>query len=93
MYKLAKSKMGHDRNKVYVIYREEEDFVYLTDGDLKKTDRPKKKNKKHIQPILKLSREITDILENTAINEDERIRKALKEYERSVKNDKIKGNV
>ena len=48
---LAKSKAGHDKYKIYVIIRENDEYVYLSDGDLKKIDNPKKKNKKHVQPI------------------------------------------
>lgn len=48
---LAKSKAGHDKGKVYVIYDMDETYVYLVDGELKTIDRPKKKRKKHIQII------------------------------------------
>ena len=37
------SKAGHDKGTVYVIVAEEGEFVYLTDGRLKKPDKPKKK--------------------------------------------------
>ncbi len=47
----AAAKAGHDKGVLYVIVAEEGDFVYLSDGRLKKPDRPKKKRKKHIQPI------------------------------------------
>lgn len=47
----ATSKAGHDKNKCYVIVREEGDFVYLSDGRLKPFMAPKKKRKKHIQII------------------------------------------
>ena len=48
---LAKSKAGHDKDKIYVIIRETDEYVYLCDGDLRKIDNPKKKSKKHVQPI------------------------------------------
>ena len=48
---LAKSKAGHDKGNVYVIYDMDETYVYLVDGVLKTIDRPKKKKKKHIQII------------------------------------------
>lgn len=48
---LATSRAGHDRDTLYVIIAEEGDFVYLCDGRLKPPDRPKKKRRKHIQPI------------------------------------------
>ncbi len=48
---LAFSKAGHDRGELYVITAEEGDFVFLCDGCLKPPDKPKKKRKKHIQPM------------------------------------------
>ncbi len=47
----AISKAGHDKGSCYVIVGEEEDFVYLCDGRLKKLQPPKRKRKKHIQLI------------------------------------------
>lgn len=49
--KLALSKAGHDKGKIYIIIREETEYVYLADGVLKTYRAPKKKNRKHIQPI------------------------------------------
>ena len=49
--KFAVSKAGHDKDKCYVIVKEEGDFVYLSDGRLKPMAAPKKKRKKHIQLI------------------------------------------
>ena len=51
---LAISRAGHDQGTVYVITDEEDEYVYLADGQLKTVDRPKKKNKKHIQAIKKI---------------------------------------
>ncbi|MDE5590398.1 MAG: KOW domain-containing RNA-binding protein [Acetatifactor sp.] len=45
------SKAGHDKGVLYIVVAEEGDFVYLSDGRLRKPDRPKKKRRKHIQPI------------------------------------------
>ncbi|MCM1136708.1 MAG: KOW domain-containing RNA-binding protein [Clostridium sp.] len=47
----AISKAGHDKGQMYIIMKEEEDFVYLVDGKSKKTENPKKKRKKHIQIV------------------------------------------
>ena len=45
------SKAGHDKGALYVVAAEEGDFVYLCDGRLKLLEAPKKKRRKHIQPI------------------------------------------
>lgn len=47
----AVSKAGHDKGVLYLVVAEEEDFIYLSDGRLRGPDRPKKKRRKHIQPI------------------------------------------
>lgn len=47
----ASSKAGHDREKIYLIIREDEKNVYLADGQSKSCRKPKKKNRKHIQVI------------------------------------------
>lgn len=47
----ATSKAGHDKGILYIVVAEEGDFVYLSDGRLRRPDRPKKKRRKHIQPI------------------------------------------
>ena len=48
---LASSKTGRDKDAVYIIIREEKEYVYLANGLSRKLDNPKKKNKKHIQII------------------------------------------
>lgn len=50
---LASSKAGHDKDSVYVIIREDGEYIYVADGRVRTTERPKRKNKKHIQLIKK----------------------------------------
>lgn len=49
----ATSKAGHDKQKLYVILKEEGDYVCLCDGRIRTVAKPKKKNKRHIQLIKK----------------------------------------
>ena len=42
---LARSKAGHDAEKVYVIADIDDAYVYLADGRIRTLDRPKKKEK------------------------------------------------
>ena len=51
---LVKSKAGHDKDRIYVIIRAEDEYVYVADGDLRPLRRMKRKNGKHLQPILKM---------------------------------------
>ena len=48
---LAYSLAGHDKNEIFLIIGEEKNCVYVADGLIRTLDRPKKKNKRHIQII------------------------------------------
>ena len=48
---LAKSKAGHDKGKIYIIYELDETYVYLVDGIIRKIENPKCKKRKHVQII------------------------------------------
>ena len=48
---LAKSKAGHDKGQVYVIYEMDDTYVYLVDGKIRGVDKPKRKKRKHVQVI------------------------------------------
>ncbi len=63
---LAYSLSGHDKGRIYLIMSEEMDYVYLADGDVRTIDKPKRKNKKHIQIIKKMPRK-TDAATNEEI--------------------------
>ena len=71
----ATSKAGHDKGQLYIIIKEDEEYVYLTDGRLKPLYGPKKKKKKHIQIIKKTAR----IKEEKPLS-NEIIKHAIREY-------------
>lgn len=74
----AASKAGHDKGTIYIIIRETDEYVYVSDGKLKPADNPKKKNKKHIQIIKK---KFDEVLKEKLLNGkqiyNEEIRKAI----------------
>lgn len=75
----ARSKAGHDKDKIYVIIEEDNEYVYLADGEHKKVDHPKKKKKKHVQLIYNERRpEIK--------TQNEAIKRAIKMYNNSKEN-------
>lgn len=78
--KLAWSRSGHDKGHLYVIVGEEDEYVFLADGILKKKEKPKKKNKKHIQLIKNLPGEVAEILKDPASLPDLHIKRAIKLY-------------
>lgn len=73
---LAMSKAGHDKGTIYVIIREDGEYVYVADGRIKTVDRPKRKNKKHVQIIKK--KKLTEPEDGF---DDLKIRKIIKEYQ------------
>lgn len=76
--KFAKSKAGHDKNQIYVILKEDTEYVYLVDGKLKTIDKPKKKRKKHIQIILKEDENVSTKLKQSEMLTNEEIKVAIK---------------
>lgn len=48
---LAKSKAGRDKDHLFVIIEESSEYVTLVDGNMRTLEKPKCKNKKHIQII------------------------------------------
>lgn len=72
------SKAGHDKNVLYVVVGEEGDFIFLSDGRLKPVDKPKRKRRKHIQPISqKVESELISAIQNGSAT-NEQIKFALK---------------
>ncbi len=80
--RLAKSLCGHDKNEIYVVYREENDFVYLINGKTKTIEKPKRKKQRHIQIIKNLPEEIIEMVSKELTNET--AKKIIKHYVRSI---------
>lgn len=71
---LVKSKAGHDKGKVYVIFQMDEKYVYLVDGKLKTLAKPKKKKYCHVQ-VIQRKYDITEA-------DDTAVKRILKMYNR-----------
>ena len=83
---MACSKAGHDKDKIYIIIEETDKYVWLADGDIRKTDNPKRKSRKHIQVIKKTVDE--QLFANPAcVNET--IKRAIKLYKKSLMNQEV----
>lgn len=79
----AKSKAGHDKGHLYIIVREETEYVYVADGEAKLLSQPKKKNKKHIQIAYnRTDQELRNRLltETKGAVRDEEVKRAIKLY-------------
>ena len=46
---LVRSLAGHEKDRLYIIIRQDEEYVWLVDGRNRTMEKPKKKKKKHIQ--------------------------------------------
>lgn len=77
---LATSKAGHDKDSVYVIIKEEGEYVCLADGEGRTVEKPKRKNKKHIQLIKKKR-----LPESAGGFNDIDIKRIIKEYQKERK--------
>ena len=71
---LVYSKAGRDKGKLFMVLETENDFVYLSDGDIRRVAAPKKKKIKHI------NRTNTVVALDFDKISDSAVRKALSEY-------------
>lgn len=76
----AVSMAGHDKNKTYVIIRTDEEYVYLVDGTIRKTDNPKRKNIRHIQIIKNNVSDAGEKIKSGQNVSNEEIKRAIKIY-------------
>ncbi|MCR4610743.1 MAG: KOW domain-containing RNA-binding protein [Lachnospiraceae bacterium] len=77
---LGKSLAGHDKNHIYVVYKEEENYLILVNGNTKTIDKPKKKNKMHVQLIKKLPADIQSKVDSIDNLDDEVINDIVNSY-------------
>lgn len=82
MDKLAKSLAGHDKDHVYAVVNEDERDVYLADGKSRTLDRPKRKNRRHVQLITHLTEEYAQLLDS--VDSDSDLVHALRVYHSAV---------
>lgn len=69
---LAKSLAGHDKGSLYIIIRTEGEYVYLSDGRHHPVDKPKTKNRKHIQLVCRYDGGIRErLIEGIGIRNEE----------------------
>ena len=75
----ARSKAGHDKGRMYLVVKEEEDFFYLVDGRIRGIENPKKKRKKHLQNVKSgMDELLAEKLRNNQTIYNEEIKYAIK---------------
>lgn len=60
---IVKSKSGHDKGNVFFVVEViDEDYVLIADGDRRKSESPKKKKVKHLQPYNRINETVAEKL-------------------------------
>ena len=70
---LVRSLAGHEKDRLYIIIRQDEEYVWLVDGRNRTMEKPKKKKKKHIQVIHRIPEHVKKMLESGETLSDEMI--------------------
>ena len=82
---IVRSLAGHDKDEYFILIEADEKHVYMVDGKSRTLDKPKKKNRKHIQFI---GENIFDKCNESGSNiqvTNELIKKNIKEYKNKIK--------
>ena len=75
---LAISKAGHDKDCWYVVSKVDGNEVYLVNVVNRKTDAPKKKKLKHLQPVNEVPEILNEKLQTGSPWTNEEIKRAIK---------------
>lgn len=74
------SKAGRDKGNFFVVIAIDGEYAFICDGDLRKTEKPKKKKLKHLKVINEKSEFVVDRLVKTGRITNSEIRKSLAQY-------------
>jgi ribosomal protein L14E/L6E/L27E len=76
---IVESTAGRDKNNKFVVLCIIDDqYVYISDGDKRKVENPKKKKRKHIKKLNHISEDIKDKLKSKQRISNSEIRKLIK---------------
>lgn len=75
---LAISKAGHDQNSWYVVLDTEEESVLLVNGKNRTMENPKRKKRKHLQPVNEVPENLKEALQNNRPWTNEEVKRAIK---------------
>lgn len=77
---LVRSRAGHDKDQLYIIIGVSKEYVNLSDGKHRPADRPKRKNKKHLQIIHVYDETFGKKLEDSGRVPDEAVRAFIRAH-------------
>ena len=75
------SKSGHDQGEAMIIVSVEDRYLYLANGKTRKTAKPKRKKKIHVQPTHHVDAAIAKKLLQNELVQDAEFRRAIKMFE------------
>ncbi len=78
------SKAGRDKDRYFVVVATENIFAFVCDGDLRKTDNPKKKKFKHLKATGAKSEYVEEKLIAGVKVTNAELRRTLSEFEDSI---------
>ena len=88
--KLAVSRAGNDKGRLYLIIKEEPPYLLLTDGKHRKKEAPKKKKRKHVGVILHLPEAVREYKSDKQEElTDADIRRIIRLYEKTKQESKM----
>ena len=74
------SKSGRDKDRYFIVVNVEDIFAYVCDGDLRKTDKPKKKKFRHLKSTGFCSEYIRNKLADGEKVTNTELRRAVSEF-------------
>lgn len=77
---LVRSLAGHDKGSIFIIIKEDAEYVYLADGRLRTVADPKRKKKKHVQISRICDETLCSKLVSGSIVRDEEVKRFIKCY-------------
>mgnify|MGYP001339228756 CR=1 FL=1 len=81
----ARSIAGHDKGRLYIIIEETDTLLTLVDGRQRTLEKPKQKNRKHVQVMKRCcNEELITKLRNHQTISNEKVKRAIKLYELEV---------
>lgn len=74
---VVRSDAGHDSGSFYAVLETDGAFAWIADGRVRKLQKPKKKNLKHLKPT-------GTVLDEQALQTNNRLKKALSAFNQDV---------
>ena len=81
---LARSLAGHDKGSLFIIIKEDAEYVYLADGENRPVGKPKRKKKKHVQISRIRDEKLSQKLMSGNIASDEEIKRFIRCYRENI---------